>query len=248
MTILIKSAFFLILLQTLACSSSAPNPDQIRVAYVQYAIRIFQETEGRLPESWHHLQKVDKSRTYVKILEKNVEEGYKNDFIKTFRFVPSDTVIRIRGKTERVVAMATRSMIPLRSAPLAAESRLMVVQADNGGVVVRQYTEEQVAKLFNLAGYDIADYTGKNGKWQPEPNEDRDGDLPKGDTSDDDRENLNDGKQNLSPENSRENKKSHGDKDIGKFFDKQPFVAWFLFVTIILGFIAWLVFHLNKRK
>lgn len=166
-----KLFLFIVIFCSDSHASSIRSPDQNRVIYAQNAIRLFQDKTGRLPKSWTELRQINESNTYVKILERDVEDGYKNDFIETFRFIQKDTTIRIRGKSERVVAMGTRSMIRIRPDSFPVKSRLLVVQADKGGIVVRQYNEDTASKLFELAGFDLADFTGSDGKWQPEPEE-----------------------------------------------------------------------------
>jgi hypothetical protein len=161
--------FLLTLLHTSARATVVRNPDQNRAALVQYAILLYYKETGNIPHSWIELRKQEKSNKYVKLVESDKEDGNINDFVQTFRFLPAATEIRVRGGRERIIAMATRSMIPVSSAPENPKFRLAVVQTQDSEISVKQYTEENIATLFEMAGFNIAEYTGPNGKWAVEP-------------------------------------------------------------------------------
>lgn len=157
-------------LQLSANSTTIRNPDHNRAARFEYAIELFYKNTGHLPRSWSELRQLKESENYVKIVENYKIDGKVNDFIQTFRFIPSTTELRIKSGRERIIAMATRSVLATKSTPPdEPPARLLVVQTEDGEIDMKRYTEENIATLFQMAGYNIADYTGPDGKWAVEP-------------------------------------------------------------------------------
>lgn len=162
--------FINLILGHVATCNTLRNNEGKKHSYAQASILRYFESKGSLPSSWDDLKQVPASKRYVDLIEGNGRYGEKNDFVTKFRFLPSGTVIRIRGGSERVIAMSTASL-SLSQSVMRPNYRLMVVQLPNDGITTRQYTEEQTERLFEIAGFKLADYTGSTGKWEPEPKE-----------------------------------------------------------------------------
>jgi hypothetical protein len=151
----------------MAYGSTSLNADKRRASYFQYAITLY-EKNNRLPHSWGDLRASKESSDYVGIIEKMEVKGYANDFIKTFRFIPSEIEIKIKDASELVVAMATRSMIADENPLHSKGDLLLVVQTIDKNITIRQLSEDALEFLFSKAGFKISDYTGIDGKWAVE--------------------------------------------------------------------------------
>lgn len=144
------------------------NADQRRAGPFQKAILIYTQKVGRTPRSLGELRSVGESDTYVKLVKEMEVDGHENDFLQTFRFIASGSTIKIRGNSERVIAMGTRSMLANRVGPDVPYYRILVVQTENGDIGIRQYPEESLDFMFAKAGFELSEYTGANGNWEPE--------------------------------------------------------------------------------
>lgn len=236
--------FFLniFLVHTGYCNSIRTN-EGTRHSEAQYSVLLYFEKTGKLPSSWHDLRQVEESNKYVDIIEGKVKYGKKNDFVKNFRFVPCGIKICIRGGTERVIAMSTQSVTVSQSST-RPKYRLMVVQKENGGITTSQYTEEQTAKLFELAGFDLADYTGSGGKWQPEPKQSATEYKEEEGSSDIDRKNLDTEKRLSQSGNSKGAKVQKSDKSLSNGSS----TIWILLGIPVMGFLAWVITRSWRKK
>lgn len=224
--------------------NTALNSDQTKNMYTQTAILKYFEKTGKLPGSWFDLRQVEESRKSVDVVEGNVKYGKKNDFVERFRFIPGGTTIRIRRGEERVIAMSNQS-IRLSPSLDRPKYRLIVIQLPNDGITIRQYTEKQTATLFKQAGFDLADYTGSSGKWQPEPEQAASEDEGEEDSTDVNR--ISHGDELQQPESGISNEATH--QKGGESLSDGIFPMWLLIGIPVLGFIAWMALgSRNKRK
>jgi hypothetical protein len=167
-----KSKYFILILAFLFSPASFGSvsftADQRRAGYFQHAILLYTQKENRLPRSWDDLRNLKDTEVYVKTVEKMEIAGYENDFVRTFRFIPSKTEIKIRDGSERVVAMATRSMISERNGAEVPNYRLLVVQTKDKNIALRQLPEDGLDFMFAKTGFKLSEYTGDGGNWEPE--------------------------------------------------------------------------------
>ena len=155
-----KFLILIISLYQMAYGSTSLNADKRRASYFQYAITLY-EKNNRLPHSWGDLRASKESSDYVGIIEKMEVKGYANDFIKTFRFIPSEIEIKIKDASELVVAMATRNMIADENPLHSKGDLLLVVQTIDKNITIRQLSEDAlIRRKYGLANR-LADIPAK---------------------------------------------------------------------------------------
>lgn len=140
------------------------NLEQREFQLVQGAILQYQKDTDEFPTSWDDLWNNKASGPIVESLDQGELFGRRTDMIESFRFIASGTTIHLPGDGSRVIGMMTRPMLP----PPDRKIRLLIVRLKDGTRRLKQIPEESLQKMFSEAGFDLADYTGPDGNWEPE--------------------------------------------------------------------------------
>lgn len=151
-------------------ANTRKSQDQVIAANFQWAINKYLKSEGKLPSSWSDLMASESTRRDVELISKLMPE-----FVEKYRFVAKGEEIQLKlwspsGVGLKIIAMGIepRSHKPDRSTNYV--SRIIITQDMEGNLSVLQYVESDLTELFARAGANLANYTGTDGKWEPETN------------------------------------------------------------------------------
>jgi len=158
-----KTIIIAIILSALAgrasASGSKSDPDRA-VAMISGAICIYLENHHALPRTWEELrtdQDVAKSLSRI--------DGIPSlkAYLPFFRFMPVKSDVRLQDGS-KVILMSIDDF--QRNGPPSL--RFIVVQSPDGDIRSYQRSSILLSKDFSSSSYDLADFTGSSGNWQPE--------------------------------------------------------------------------------
>jgi hypothetical protein len=157
--------------------------EQIAGAIWQSAIQIYIKSEGVLPKNWEDLMRVEGSDYYVKSLDKDI-----NDFRKHYRFLSANErlIINVNGREKRIIGMGITTRNPGPNTVFSKDVRSVILMTNDNQIEHATLTESELKISLEKAGVDLKDYTGSNGKWEPEPkiNRNEENEIKNGDDTD----------------------------------------------------------------
>jgi hypothetical protein len=149
-----------------APANIAKSLDQVMAGRLELAIRKYKVSENKFPQSWNELSELEITRNSVESIVKEMP-GFERDF----RFLASGKKVRIKSWDGggSVIAMGTSKKNPGRYDSGNLDWRMLIVVDQEGNISLKTYKETDVESLFRNAGVQLSDYTGPDGKWEPEP-------------------------------------------------------------------------------
>ena len=147
-------------------ANTQKTQEQVAGAVWQSAIQLYIKSEGVLPKNWEDLMRVEGSEYYVKVLDKDIK-----DYRNRYRFLESNQrlIININGREKRIIGMGISIRNPGPNTLYSKDVRSVILLSNNNQIEHATLTESELKFSFEKAGVDLKDYSGPNGKWEPEP-------------------------------------------------------------------------------
>ena len=143
-------------------SGSKSAPDLV-VVMISGAISIYQADNHELPRSWKELRTDQDAAGHLSHMD-----GIPSlkAYLPFFRFMPVNSNVRLQDGS-KVILMSIDNYDFQRDGPPSL--RFIVVQTPDGDIKSHQRSSILLSKDFSSSSYDLADYTGSSGNWQPDP-------------------------------------------------------------------------------
>jgi hypothetical protein len=161
--------FYLFVFPLHSSANVRKSSEQVSAASLQLAIINYVKSEKSEPQSWHDLETSKGSTIIVRNIQKHTPE-----FKNKYKFIKGGIKIQISvgygaNRNATIIAMGNSPSEKIPTSTSKVETRILILRNGAGDYSVGQYSEVGLARVFREAGIDLADFTGPDGKWQPEP-------------------------------------------------------------------------------
>lgn len=163
-----KSLAFIVTILFACCLNAnaltAKSPEQGAAMLWGWAIQAYFRSERKLPERWAELADVETSANYLHVIKKTAP-----DFMENYRFLKPDIKIPLGKDGERLIGMGINIRNPGARARVKPIVRSIIIASNSGHVEHWTISEARLSSAFREAGFDLSNYTGPSGNWEPEP-------------------------------------------------------------------------------